>query len=58
MCRRESKQDVKVNGLTIGLHFELDFLSARGESRIPGVGVKSIDIRRNTGREGGSLACN
>ena len=30
-------------------------LSAGGESRIPGVAVKCVDIGRNTGGEGGSL---
>ncbi len=58
MRRRDIKQDVKSNGSTIELHSELVFLSAAGECRIPGVGVKSIDIGKNTGREGGTLGCN
>ncbi len=58
MRRREAKQGVKDPGLTRELRFELVFLSIGWVSRIPGVGVKSIDIGRNTGREGGSLACN
>jgi hypothetical protein len=31
-------------------------LSSRGEAGIPGVGVKSVDIRKNTGGEGELLA--
>ena len=46
---------MKDYGPTIELHLELVFWSSEGVSRIPGVGVKSIDIGRNTGREGGSL---
>ena len=33
-------------------------LSVRGESGIPCVAVKCVDIWRNTGGESGSLACN
>ena len=38
--------------------FELQDLSAGGESGIPGVAVKCVDIRRNTGGEGDFLDCN
>ncbi len=58
MRRLDAKQGVKDSSLTRELHFELAFLSVGGVSRIPGVGVKSIDIGRNTGREGGSLVYN
>ena len=34
---------------------ELGYLSAGGESGIPSVAVKSVDIRKNTGGEGGLL---
>ena len=34
---------------------KLDNLSAVGESGIPGVAVKCVDIRRNTGGEGDFL---
>ena len=37
---------------------ELDYLSAGGESGIPSVAVKCVDIRRNTGGEGGFLDSN
>ena len=57
MRRRKGKQGVKGHGSTMDLRFELFFWGAGGESRIPGVGVKSIDIGKNTGREGGSLVC-
>ncbi len=36
---------------------KLENLSAVGESGIPGVAVKCVDIRKNTGSEGGFLAC-
>ena len=42
-------------GLNSGEPFELADLSAGGESGIPGVAVKCVDIRRNTGGEGGLL---
>jgi hypothetical protein len=34
---------------------ELEDLSTGGESGIPGVAVKCVDIRKNTGGEGGFL---
>ena len=47
---------VKYPGLTRELHSKLLRLSAKGETGIPGVAVKCVDIRRNTGGEGGFLA--
>ncbi len=47
--------DVKTLGLTQSLHPKLANLSTGGESGIPGVAVKCVDIRRNTGGEGGFL---
>jgi hypothetical protein len=46
---------VKSNGLTVGLHLKLLFLSAGEESGILGVAVECVDIEKNTGGEGGSL---
>ncbi len=40
------------------LHSKLRGLSSEGESGIPGGAVKCVEIRRNTGGEGGSLVCN
>ena len=56
MRRRTVKPDVKAQGSTLELHLELAVLSMREESGIPGVEVKFVDIRRNTGGEGGHLA--
>ncbi len=42
-------------GSTHGLHLKLLFLSEVEVSGIPGVAVKCVDIRRNTGGEGGLL---
>ena len=50
------KSDVKSRGLTSELHLILSDLSTRGESGIPGVEVKFVDIGRNTGGEGDFLA--
>ena len=50
--------DVKYPSLTWGLHPILSDLSAGEESGIPSVAVKCVDIRRNTGGEGGFLDCN
>ena len=55
MCRRESKSDVKIMGSTHRLHLKLLFLSEAEVSGIPGVAVKCVDIRKNTGGEGGLL---
>ncbi len=47
---------MKVQGLTLEVHMKLPDLSIRGESGIPGVEVKFVDIGRNTGGEGDFLA--
>ena len=46
---------MKSLGLTEELQLKLHFLSIGGESGIPSVAVKCVDIRRNTGGEGGLL---
>ena len=46
--RWHSKQAMKACGSTIQLLFELLSLSTREVTGIPSVGVKSVDIRRNT----------
>ena len=43
---------MKAHGLTVEVHLILSDLSTRGESGIPGVEVKFVDIGRNTGGEG------
>ena len=55
MRRREGKLVVKSLGLTEELQLKLSFLSTGEESGIPSVAVKCVDIRRNTGGEGGFL---
>ena len=55
MCRREDKSDVKCMGSTYDLHLKLFFLRVGEVTGIPGVAVKCVDIRRNTGGEGGLL---
>ena len=55
MSRREVKSDVKCRGSTAELHLKLMFLSEVEVSGIPSVAVKCVDIRRNTGGEGGLL---
>ena len=52
MCRRGSKSDVKITGLTRNLRLKLFFLRVGEVTGIPGVAVKCVDIRRNTGGEG------
>ncbi len=47
---------MKAHGLTVEVHLILPDLSTRGESGIPGVEVKFVDIGRNTGGEGDFLA--
>ena len=47
--------DVKALGLTQEVHLKLLGLSRGEGSGIPGVEVKFVDIRRNTGGEGGFL---
>ncbi len=49
---------VKSRGLTPELPFILQVLSAGEGDGIPGVAVECVDIRRNTGGEGGLLARN
>jgi len=46
---------VKVKGLTCEVHLKLQNLSMEEGSGIPGVEVKFVDIRRNTGGEGDFL---
>ena len=46
---------MKSHGLTVEVHLILSDLSTRGESGIPGVEVKFVDIGRNTSGEGGDL---
>jgi hypothetical protein len=58
MRRRIFKSDVKIPGLTWELHLKLGIWSAGEVSGIPSVAVKCVEIRKNTGGEGGSLDCN
>ena len=46
---------MKALGSTWEVHWILEDLNTGEGSGIPGVGVKSVDIRRNTGGEGGCL---
>ena len=46
---------MKFLGLTKKLPEILSFLSAEEGNGIPGVAVKCVDIRKNTGGEGGFL---
>ncbi len=46
---------MKGGGPTPGLLWKLRVLSAGEVGGIPGVAVKCVDIRRNTGGEGGLL---
>ncbi len=55
MSRRVYKLVVKSLGLTEELLLKLYILSTGGESGIPSVAVKCVDIRKNTGGEGGFL---
>ena len=55
MCRRDCKSGVKFMGSTHNLHLKLWFLRVGEVTGIPGVAVKCVDIRRNTGGEGGLL---
>ncbi len=50
--------EVKTMGLTHDLPLKLLILSAEEGSGIPGVAVKCVDIRKNTGSEGGFLVRN
>ena len=56
MCRLFEKLDVKSLGLTQDVHSKLPNLSMGEDRGIPSVVVKYVDIRRNTGGEGGDLA--
>ena len=47
---------VKTFSLTVGLRWELRDWSHGEGARIPGVGVKSVDIWKNTNGEGRLLA--
>ena len=58
MRRRIYKLVVKYLGLTEELQLKLYILSTGGESGIPSVAVKCVDIRKNTGGEGGFLDSN
>ena len=58
MRRRKDKLVVKYLGLTEELQLKLSILSTGGESGIPSVAVKCVDIRRNTSGEGDLLDCN
>ncbi len=50
--------DVKAHCSTVEWHSKLRGWSAGEESGILGVAVKCVDIKKNTGGEGGSLECN
>ena len=56
--RRFGTSDVKARGSTPVLHWKLSDLSVGGASGIPSVAVKCVDIRKNTGGEGGILDSN
>ena len=43
---------MKCHGLTVELQLKLQDLSVVGDDGIPGVAVKCVDIRKNTGGEG------
>ena len=58
MRRRINKLAVKSLGLTEELQPKLLILSTGGESGIPSVAVKCVDIRRNTSGEGDFLDSN
>ena len=49
---------MKIRGLTPDLHLELFYWSTGWAGGIPGVAVKCVDIRKNTGGEGGLLDSN
>ena len=49
---------MKARGLTAELLIKLLGLSAGEVSGIPSVAVECVDIRKNTGGEGGLLDCN
>ena len=47
---------MKFQSLTLNLLLKLLVLNIRGDDGIPGVAVECVDIRKNTGGEGGHLA--
>ena len=49
---------MKTKSSTFGLHLKLFLLRVGEVNGIPGVVVKCVDIRRNTGGEGGLLDSN
>ncbi len=53
--KRLYRLGMKTRGPTPGLVWKLCNLSTGGAGGIPGVAVKCVEIRRNTGREGGLL---
>ena len=53
--RRLAKFLVKSQGLTLDMPKKLAGLRSLGDARIPGGGVKSVDIRKNTKGEGKHL---
>ena len=57
MRRRSIKSGLKSHGLTMEGDWKLIDLSIEEESGIPCVAVKCVDMWRNTGGEGGFLAC-
>ena len=50
--------NVKSHDSIVDMHSKLPDWSTGEESGIPGVAVKCVDIRKNTGGEGGLLDCN
>jgi hypothetical protein len=55
VCRWSRKLGVKAPGLTREVHLKLLDLNMKEGRGIPSVVVKYVDIRRNTGGEGGDL---
>ncbi len=47
---------MEAHGSTVGLRWKLRSLNHGEGARIPGVGVKSVEIRKNTSGEGELLA--
>ncbi len=56
--RREAKSAVKTTGLNCRMQLKLVFLSEVEVGGMPSGAVKCVDIRRNTGGEGGQLGFN
>ena len=56
--RWQGKSEVKIRGSTPELLWKLFSWSTGEVSGIPSVAVKCVDIRRNTGGEGGQLGFN